>query len=570
MRATRNRIHRSRASRRRRTHHTTSHFARRRTRHGGRSLGGSSRFGGLHSITRSARARTNDLRFRWASITSLSYYRVETDPHILTSKYAISAHMDNARSGFSRYDTVNCFMHRRYSRIHHNYQTPVAPVTESIAVDSTEFDVTYEALRSTFPPDSPNFAFVPLSDFGDVTATPGVVNKILGLLLRNHPSRMAYMTEYIDPQRAVDSLLESLSDVRGVMVDLGRTPEEMGGSWVPDWLFCYMCCMGNEETRKDQWAQENYDDVVNELVCIFNRSPMFAAFGISTTYIDIGNSFTGIVFEVLPYAVTLNTAAEIDPDHLEQTINAHFYCSSESGETSPTTFCSAAEVKALIIMAFVARGFDISDEIYDNAMQAVTGPGSEIYVQPKKEGAEAADAPFLVEIPSYCEPGYLLSVQAPADGAMMTFLLPQLCTGGMYLTITPPSVAQTDPTIIASTSKSTSNSYSYSNSNSYTDNNTDGNTEGIQLTQGEGMLTGKALYGVPVPGFNLSVPSVHLPKTSTTTTTTTTSGAIKIPVAMAMDERGTPPPLQSNVVVPLEVVMTKPTVPAMSYERSKE
>lgn len=68
----------------------------------------------------------------------------------------------------------------------------MAPVTER--TNNSEFEVTCEALRSTFPPASPNFPFIPLTDFGDETAINSVALKIMGLLLR--PSNQDYMKEY--------------------------------------------------------------------------------------------------------------------------------------------------------------------------------------------------------------------------------------------------------------------------------------------------------------------------------------------------------------------------------------
>ena len=99
---------------------------------------------------------SQDNRFRW--MKQVEYYRITTYSTILEPRYLYDGHMHNAILGYTRYDSVNCYMHRRYTHFHRFQQAHISPVSESSTAD---IPVSYAALRATLPPDSPNFAFIP-------------------------------------------------------------------------------------------------------------------------------------------------------------------------------------------------------------------------------------------------------------------------------------------------------------------------------------------------------------------------------------------------------------------------
>lgn len=293
--------------------------------------------------------------------------------------------------------------------------------------------MSYDSMRMSLPPDSPNFCFIPLtslsmcgtademesnkSDHFNVTA------KVIALLSRPYSVDQSSMSVlYL----AVKELLNTSGTLLRGMED----PED-NGWYIPDFL-CYGCIVGkSKQQRMEDFAEQEMEETSDEIVVLWNKNLMIAARGISISFVDIGNSFCGFTLEVLPY---LHVPTAVVAGGAAMVINPQFFVV----PTAPPLTYSAAEMKTIGYLSQTARGDRVDEVEYDNAFNDAT---QELNTQ--ETVMTEAYAPFLVVVPAGAFAGGLVTVQSP-DGVLYSVSVPENALPGSTMLVTPGTLEQSD------------------------------------------------------------------------------------------------------------------------------
>lgn len=343
----------------------------------------------------------------------------------------------NTFLGYQSYDSVNSYQHRHYGRTHH-YRPPVQNYTTDA--------VSYDYVRVTLPPDSPNFCFLPVSElthFNNTTEESevhdfNVRSKMQSLFYRpmGFPTPVIYTP---DTEKEIIRLLY----FAGFALRQQQDPEEQ--FWVPDFLtFCGCCIGGDVEKRKNSFAEDQLEIAVEDILKEWNKSSLMRAANARMTYADIGNTVMGFCVEVLPCLPPLET--DSSPYKYQQLdtppmllMNPHFFQPPPSYNDAlfaPTP----GEVMSVGLMAQVACGQEIPESTYDSVMtKAIDSfPAAPDLVE------ASYYRPFLVVIPDGVSAGAVLTVSSPQDGFLLNITVPSNCPPGSTVVVTLPSATNAD------------------------------------------------------------------------------------------------------------------------------
>mmetsp|Transcript_26954 Transcript_26954/g.50329 ORF Transcript_26954/g.50329 Transcript_26954/m.50329 type:complete len:526 (-) Transcript_26954:136-1713(-) len=330
----------------------------------------------------------------------------------------------NSSNGYHCYDDINSYSHRRFARTH-RYHPPVNKDPEMVS---------YDSLRVTLPPDSPNFCFIPVTSLSmcgseDEKAAQdadnfNVIAKVLALVSRPYS---VDQTSVADLHATVTDLLNKSGTLLRGMDD----PED-NGWYIPDWTG-YGCVVGkSKQQRMDDFVEQEMEETADEIVVMWNKDPKIAARGITVSYVDIGDTFCGFSLEVLPY-VTVPCSAVEGGGTLAA--NHQFFVAPSA---PPITF-SPAEMKTISFMSQTARGDLVDEEEYDTAFE---NAAQEFNTEEVPDITEEY-TPFLVRVPEGTNAGSLLTVQSP-DGVLYSVAVPYGAPVGSSILVKPGTLEQSD------------------------------------------------------------------------------------------------------------------------------
>lgn len=347
-------------------------------------------------------------------------------------------------NGYHSYDDVNSYQHRRYGRTH-RYRAPVKDYTDGETVS-------YDSIRVTIPPDSPNFCFVPLAELS-ICGTPeeAVSNKECNLRFKvkslfYRPMGAGPITSGVSYTPDTEALIDKLLDDSATVLRNQEDPDN-AGFWAPDWMTLGGCLAGgNVESRKEEFYEEELEAAVQEIVTMWNKSTLLVAAGANITFADIGNAVLGFCVEVLPYLplhepgtqnpYQLNTGGEAPP----MVTNPHFLQPPPSYASAVAAPPSMAEMLSVSMMAQVSRGVEVPEDAYDAVMaQAI----STLAEEPEVVTASYY-RPFLVTVPEGAIEGAILTVVNPQDGFFLNVTVPPMCPPGTPIMVTLPTVTNAD------------------------------------------------------------------------------------------------------------------------------
>jgi hypothetical protein len=388
------------------------------------------------------KAATRARKFTPFKSTDTRIFRSSSKPtHGRTHRYSNRAnysdpYYSNTYHGYQSYDSVNCYQHRHYGRAHH-YRSPVQNYTAE--------SVSYDYVRVTLPPDSPNFCFLPLSELThfrsfseeDLSQDFNIKSKTQSIFYRpmGFPSPVNYTP---DTEAELAKLLTSSG------LTLRRQEDPNDQFWMPDILTCCGCCIGgNVEERKNSFAEDQLEMAIEDILHEWNKSPLMQAANARMTFADIGNAVMGFCLEVLPCLPPVE--ADSTPYKYQQFetppavfVNPHFFQPPPSYNDAlfaPTP----GEVMSVGLMAQVARGQDIEESTYDNVMTKA------IANFPDADCVETSFyRPFLVVIPDGVQAGSVMTVSNPQDGFLLNITVPSNCPPGSTVLVTLPSATNAD------------------------------------------------------------------------------------------------------------------------------
>lgn len=353
----------------------------------------------------------------------------------------------NSSNGYHCYDDVNSYHHRRYARTH-RYRPVVSKDPEMVS---------YDSMRMSLPPDSPNFCFIPLTTMSMCGTTDedeaikcdhfNVMTKVLALVSRPYSVDESSMS-------VLSASIKNLLNGSGTLLR-GMQDSEDNGWYIPDFL-CYGCIVGkSKQQRMNEFSEQEMEETSDEIVVMWNKDTKIAARGISISFVDIGHSFCGFTLEVLPY-ISVPTAAVAGGSTMMP--NPQFFVA----PSAPPVDYTSSEMKAISFMSQASRGDRIDEKEYDEAFDSATQDFNS-----QSEAAMTEDeiyAPFLVVVPAGVFAGGLLMVQSP-DGILYSVEVPADSPPGSSLLVTPGTLAQSDvvvtPYVISSDSAPPSYSQSF-------------------------------------------------------------------------------------------------------------
>jgi hypothetical protein len=246
-----------------------------------------------------------DPRVRWT--TSASHRRT-SHPRSRFSRFS-GGYQLNASRGYYYNDNVNSYSHRRYHRTHRYQPQIVVPPAE------VPVTLSYESLRATMPPDSPNFCFIPLSQLGTygtsqeakAAETFDVRSKLYALFYRPTQTSTGVCPNLA---QEINSLVASTT----ARIAEIRHPDSVG-PWIGN-CCCIWCCgcgllcayncvfggqFGSVNDRKRLFVESEYNSAMDDILGLWNSNTTVSNRGIAVTLTDIGDIMSGLVFEVLPY-----------------------------------------------------------------------------------------------------------------------------------------------------------------------------------------------------------------------------------------------------------------------------
>ena len=330
----------------------------------------------------------------------------------------------NSTNGFHCYDDINSYSHRRYARTHGYRQL----------VNKDPEVVSYDSLRMTLPPDSPNFCFIPISSLS-MCGTADEAESLKSDNFEPLAKVMALMSRpYSVDQTSMADLYASVKDLLNKSGTLlrGMDDPEDNGWYIPDWLG-YGCITGkSKQQRMDDFVEQEMEETADEIVVLWNKDSKVAARGISISFVDIGDAFCGLSLEVLPYISVPNSVLEGGP---RLASNPQFFV---PPSTVPASF-SPAEMKALSLTSRTARGDLVDETEYDAAFESAAQELNATVVSAEVE----AYAPFLVIVPEGTNAGSMITVQSP-DGILYSVGVPYGAPAGTTLLVNPGTLEQSD------------------------------------------------------------------------------------------------------------------------------
>ena len=355
----------------------------------------------------------------------------------------------NSCLGYHSYDDVNSYSHRHYARTH-GYRPIVSTKKSS---DSEQEEVTYDSLRVTLPPDSPNFCFIPLTTLSmcgtddeieaKKTDNFDATSKVIGVLSRPYSVDQSSMADLF-------STAKDLLTTSGILLRGMDDPED-NGWYIPDWL-CYGCIVGkSKQQRMDDFVEQELEETADEIVALWNKNAKISARGISMSFVDIGDVFSGFTLEVLPYVKAPDSALSGGGTMVA---NPHFFVA----PSAPPLTVSPKEVKTMELMSQTARGDRVDEEEYDKVFNDAV-----VELNTHEEEYAESYAPFLVDVPPGVFAGGLITVQSP-DNLLYSVSVPEGAPPGTTLLVTPGNLEQSDVTATIYTTSSMESPPTYAQS----------------------------------------------------------------------------------------------------------
>ena len=363
----------------------------------------------------------------------------------------------NSSLGYHCYDDVNSYNHRRYARIHH-YRPLVSKDPEMIS---------YDSLRMSLPPDSPNFCFIPLTALA-MCGTPDEVEAIKSDHFNVTAKAMALLSRpYSVDQTSISvlhALVKELTNLSGTLLRGMEDPED-NGWYVPDFLG-YGCLVGkSKQQRMDDFAEQEMEETADEIVVLWNKNEKLAVRGIAISFVDIGHSFCGFAMEVLPYISVPSAPMPTNPLHAAGNSVPGFPMQTAVNEvdvpvpttnlmanpqffvapTAPPMAFSSAELKTMGMMSQTARGGAVDETEYDaaftDATQDLNTQGEAVRTEGEPEGGGYSS--FLMTVPDGACVGSLITTLSP-EGVLYSISVPDGAPPGSTVIVNPGTLEHSD------------------------------------------------------------------------------------------------------------------------------